>query len=36
MVWNLFYSCCIGGVGMPLDDHRGNFAALLTDEEQHS
>jgi hypothetical protein len=36
MVWNLFYSCLIGGLGMPLDDDSGNSAALLNDEEQHS
>jgi uncharacterized protein YbdZ (MbtH family) len=36
MVWNLFYSCRIGGLGMPLADDNGSFSVLLNDEEQHS
>jgi uncharacterized protein YbdZ (MbtH family) len=36
MVWNLFYSCQIGGLGMPLDNDNGSFSVLLNDEEQES
>jgi uncharacterized protein YbdZ (MbtH family) len=40
MVWNLFYSCRIGGLEAmsidPFDEDNGSFFVFLNHEEQHS